>query len=72
MKIFGLFKKVYKKIDERTGRDDESVCSECEGEGYIINDNHYFVDNYYDYDYERRYSICRRCSGTGRYHSNII
>lgn len=32
-----------------------------------INDNHYLADN----DYERRYSSCRRCNGTGRYHSDI-
>lgn len=48
-------------------KDDQEICPECGGRGYKLNDNHYLADN----DYEQRYSSCRRCNGTGRYHSNI-
>lgn len=69
MKIFGWLKKkkVNKDVTIQTAKDDRGVCPECGGQGYSINDNHYLADN----DYERRYLSCRRCSGTGRYHSDI-
>lgn len=59
------------KTDSQLSRDSEKdVCPECGGRGCTINDNHYIVDTGYEYnDYERRYSICKSCHGTGRYHS---
>lgn len=69
MEIFGRLKKkkVNKEVKVQTDKDDRGVCPECGGQGYSINDNHYLADN----DYERRYSSCKRCNGTGRYHSHI-
>jgi len=69
MKLLGWKKKKKAKKDVKvqTDKDDRNVCPECGGKGYKINDNHYLADN----DYERRYSSCRRCNGTGRYHSDI-
>lgn len=46
---------------------DKDICPECNGQGYYLNDSHYLVDAD---DYERRYLSCRRCNGTGRYHTN--
>ena len=68
MKLLGWLKKKKAKKDVKvqTDKDDRDVCPECGGKGYRINDNHYLADN----DYERRYSSCRRCNGTGRYHSD--
>ena len=64
MKILGWLKKkkTTKKMDIESYK---NICPDCGGEGFRIRDNHYIADN----DYSRRYSICRRCNGTGRYHS---
>ena len=69
MKLLGWLKKKKAKKDVKvqTDKDDRDVCPECGGKGYRINDNRYLADN----DYDRRYSSCRRCKGTGRYHSDI-
>ena len=64
-------RKKIRKTDSQLDRDTEKdVCPECGGKGCTINDNHYVADNDYEYnDYERQYSSCKRCHGTGRYHS---
>ncbi|WP_300857355.1 hypothetical protein [uncultured Clostridium sp.] len=69
MKIFGRLKKkkINADVKKQTDKDDRDVCPEYGGQGYCINENHYLAD----YDYEHQYSICWRCSGIGRYHSDI-
>lgn len=70
MNLFGWRKK---KIADKTTnlkslKEEKNICPECRGQGYTINDDSYFVDHD---DYESGYSCCRRCNGTGYYHSNI-
>lgn len=69
MKIFGWWKKkkTNQEVKAQPDKDDRGICPDCGGQDYSIKDNHYLADN----DYEWRYSSCRRCNGTGRYHSNI-
>ena len=71
MNILGWWKK--RKATEKTktqlvNKGDKDICPECGGRGYSVNDNHYLADGD---DYEQRYQSCRRCHGTGRYHSDI-
>lgn len=65
--MFGWRKR--KKIKEKAQADkkDKDICPDCSGKGYCVNENHYIADS----DYSRHYSPCRRCNGTGNYHSNI-
>ena len=67
--LFGWWKRKTPtdKVNIRADKKCGDVCPECNGEGYSVNDNHYLSDN----DYEKNYSCCRRCNGTGRYRSNI-
>lgn len=69
MKAFMRLKKVEesREVNVYTYKDDSSICLECGGYGYSINDNHYLADN----DYQRRYLICRNCNGTGRHYFNV-
>lgn len=60
-------KKYAKKVNLQSNTMDKDICLECNGQGYCLNDSHYLVDAD---DYERRYLSCRRCNGTGRYHTN--
>lgn len=61
-------KKAIKKVKPPSDKEDKDICPECSGQGYSINDNLYLAECD---DYERRYSSCKRCNGTGCYHSNI-
>lgn len=69
MNLFGWWKrkKTGKKVNPQSNKEVRDICPECSGQGYSINDNYYFTDGD---DYERRYSSCRKCNGTGRYHTN--
>ncbi len=70
MKIFEWWKRkeIQKEVKTQAPKAENDICPECGGRGYNINANHYLADND---DYERRYPSCRRCYGTGRYHSEI-
>ncbi len=69
MNLFGWWKKkkAYIKGNLQQDKEDQDICPVCNGQGYRIDDNHFFTDCD---DYERHYLCCRRCEGTGRYHKN--
>ncbi len=69
MNLFGWWnkKKSDKIISLELPKDEKDICPDCGGKGYNANENYYFTD--ID-DYERGYSSCKRCFGTGLYHIN--
>ena len=59
-------KEMDKTVALQPNKDEKGICPECGGQGYSFNDDHCFEDCD---DYERSYFYCRRCNGTGYYHS---